>query len=55
MVGTKARPYGDSRLVMKEIMEAGKAVRDPGGVPGGLTLGCTRSRKREQGKLGTGD
>jgi len=35
-LGTKARPYGDSRLVMKEIMEAGKAVPDPGGVPGGL-------------------
>jgi RHS repeat-associated protein len=34
--GTRVRPYGDSRLVMKEIMEAGKAVPDPGGVPGGL-------------------
>jgi RHS repeat-associated protein len=35
-LGTKARPYGDSRLVMREIMDAGKAVPDPGGVPGGL-------------------
>jgi filamentous hemagglutinin len=26
---------------MKEIMEAGKAVPDPGGVPGGFTLGCS--------------
>jgi RHS repeat-associated protein len=34
--GEKARPYGDSRLVMQEIMKAGKAVPDPGGIPGGL-------------------
>ena len=27
--GARARPYGDSRLVMREIMEAGKAVPDP--------------------------
>ncbi len=35
-LGVPARPYLNSRLVMREIMEAGKAVPDPGGVPGAL-------------------
>jgi len=34
--GTKARPYGDSRLVIKEIMEASNPISDPGGLPQGL-------------------
>jgi hypothetical protein len=34
--GTLARPYGNSRLTIQEIMNAAKPVPDPGGVPGGL-------------------
>ncbi|MEN6307983.1 MAG: LamG-like jellyroll fold domain-containing protein [Anaerohalosphaeraceae bacterium] len=34
--GTKARPYGDSRLTMQNIMKAGKPRPDPGGLKGGV-------------------
>ncbi|MEU4184039.1 hypothetical protein, partial [Micrococcus luteus] len=34
--GTLARPYGDSRLTIQEIMRGGDPVPDPGGVPGAL-------------------
>lgn len=34
--GTLARPYGDSRLTLQEIMRGGEPVPDPGGVPGAL-------------------
>jgi RHS repeat-associated protein len=34
--GDLVRPYGDSRLLMQEIMDAKPPVPDPGGVPGGL-------------------
>ena len=35
-LGQPVRPYLNSTLVMREIMEAGKPVPDPGGVPGAL-------------------
>ena len=31
-----ARPYANSRLTIQEIMNAGRPVPDPGGVPGAL-------------------
>jgi RHS repeat-associated protein len=34
--GELVRPYGDSRLLMQEIMDARPPVPDPGGIPGGL-------------------
>ena len=34
--GTLSRPYGDSRLVIQEIMDAAEPTPDPGGVPGAL-------------------
>lgn len=34
--GEKARPYGDSRALMQQIMDAKSPVPDPGGVPGAL-------------------
>lgn len=34
--GEAARPYLNSRLTMREIMEAADPIPDPGGVPGAL-------------------
>jgi hypothetical protein len=34
--GAPARPYGDSRLLMQQIMDSAQPIPDPGGVPGAL-------------------
>ena len=47
--GTQARPYGDSRLLIGEIMEAGSPIPDPGGLPGGLRWDVTGTFNGRQG------
>jgi RHS repeat-associated protein len=47
--GNPARPYGDSRLLMQEIMDAKPPLPDPGGVPGGLRWDVPGTMNRSQG------
>jgi hypothetical protein len=47
--GNLARPYGDSRLLIGEIMEAGTPIPDPGGLPNGLRWDVSGAFNGKQG------